>query len=63
MTDAAKVLTEVTALAFRGVLTTGVYCRATCVSRPPPAREHPLVRVRLRRPKSRFSPVPAMPSQ
>lgn len=35
MTDAAKVLTEVTALAFRGVLTTGVYCTATCISRPP----------------------------
>ncbi|OOO22926.1 bifunctional DNA-binding transcriptional regulator/O6-methylguanine-DNA methyltransferase Ada [Agrobacterium pusense] len=35
MTDAAEVLTEATALAFRGVLTTGVYCRATCISRPP----------------------------
>lgn len=35
MTDAAEVLNEATAPAFRGVLTTGVYCRATCISRPP----------------------------
>lgn len=35
MTEAAEVLNEATTLAFRGVLTTGVYCRATCISRPP----------------------------
>ncbi|NTE48009.1 bifunctional DNA-binding transcriptional regulator/O6-methylguanine-DNA methyltransferase Ada [Agrobacterium pusense] len=35
MTDAAEVPNEATAPAFRGVLTTGVYCRATCISRPP----------------------------
>lgn len=35
MTDAAEVLNEATTFAFRGVLTTGVYCRATCISRPP----------------------------
>lgn len=35
MTDAAEVLTQATALAFRGVVTTGVYCRTKCISRPP----------------------------
>lgn len=35
MTDAAEVLTQATALAFRGVVTTGVYCRTNCISRPP----------------------------
>ena len=35
MTDAAEDLSEATTFAFRGVLTTGVYCRPTCISRPP----------------------------
>ncbi|MBW9114561.1 helix-turn-helix domain-containing protein [Rhizobium cauense] len=35
MTDAAEVMTQATALAFRGVVTTGVYCRTNCISRPP----------------------------
>ncbi len=34
MPDATKITEEKTSR-FRGVVTTGVYCRATCVSRPP----------------------------
>ncbi|MCJ8056954.1 bifunctional DNA-binding transcriptional regulator/O6-methylguanine-DNA methyltransferase Ada [Shinella curvata] len=35
MADAAETSVTATALAFRGVVTTGVYCRTSCVSRPP----------------------------
>ncbi len=63
MTDAAEVLNRSDSARIPRRPHNRRLLQGDCISRPPRPENIALVRVRLRRTKSRLSPVPAMPSR